>query len=387
MCVIYEKDSYTLDAFALYICISTISIQPPFSVKANDVCFSMVRSIKKILVLSANPINTNKLRLDEEVREIQSALERSRHREEFELISRLAVRIDDLRRALLDHEPQVVHFSGHGDGTDGIALEDNFGYVQLVSTESLSNLFKLFKDTVECVLLNACYSETQAEAIYQHINCVIGMKRAITDKAAIHFSKGFYDTLGAGRSYKDAFDLGCNNIDLNSIPEFLTPKIQIRDNFKTLFFKKQSTTKLIKQKPSQSFTISGGQLSNVQIGGQAGRDMDVTQNQLLAQGNSEKPLIQTDVVELIAQLEELFRNSELPEAQTSKAIKHLEAAKEEVQEKEPDKDFAAKNLQKATKVLKEANEAVTAGTNIWEKVQPIITKLLPWLGVAASFFS
>jgi hypothetical protein len=343
--------------------------------------------MKKILILSANPVNTSKLRLDEEVREIQSALERSRHREEFELIPRLAVRIDDLRRALLDHEPQIVHFSGHGDGTDGIALEDNSGYVQLISTESLSNLFKLFKDTVECVLLNACYSETQAEAIYQHINCVIGMKSTITDIAAIHFSKAFYDTLGAGRSYKDAFDLGCNNIDLNSIPEFLTPKIQIRDNFKTLFSKKQSTTKLMKQKPSQSFSISGGQLSNVQIGGQAGRDMDVTQNQLIDQGNSEKPLTQTDVVELIAQLEELFRNSELPEAQTSKAIKHLEAAKEEVQEKEPDKDFAAKNLQKATKLLKEANEAVTAGTNIWEEVQSIITKLLPWLGVAASFFS
>ncbi|MBW4430686.1 MAG: CHAT domain-containing protein [Pelatocladus maniniholoensis HA4357-MV3] len=195
--------------------------------------------MKKILILSANPVNTSKLRLDEEVREIQSALERSRHREEFELIPRLAVRIDDLRRALLDHSPQVVHFSGHGDETDGIALEDNSGHAQLVSTESLSNLFKLFKDTVECVLLNACYSETQAEAIYQHINCVIGMKRAITDIAAIHFSKAFYDTLGAGRSYEEAFDFGCNNIDLNSIPESLTPKSRIRNKSKTLFSNKE----------------------------------------------------------------------------------------------------------------------------------------------------
>ncbi|MDF5731412.1 MAG: hypothetical protein PUP92_26260 [Rhizonema sp. PD38] len=92
--------------------------------------------MNKVVILSANPINTSKLCLDEEVREIQSALERSRHREEFELIPRLAVRIDDLRRALLDHSPQVVHFSGHGDGTDGIALEDNSRHAQLVSTES-----------------------------------------------------------------------------------------------------------------------------------------------------------------------------------------------------------------------------------------------------------
>ncbi|MEA5472339.1 hypothetical protein [Spirulina sp. 06S082] len=76
----------------------------------------------------------------------------------------------------------------------------------------------------------------------------------------------------------------------------------------------------------------------------------------------------------------------LKEEKTVKAIKHLETAKEEVQEEEPDKDFAAKSLQRATKVLKEAGETVEAGTDLWQKVQPIITKLLPWLGVAASFF-
>ncbi|TBR56686.1 hypothetical protein B4U84_28085 [Westiellopsis prolifica IICB1] len=214
--------------------------------------------MKKILILSANPKDTNKLRLDEEVREIQAALERSRAREEFELITRWAVRIDDLRRALLDNEPQIVHFSGHAtknNGVDsnnnyeqhqrnairlnsqsgGIALENNSGQMQLVSTNSLATLFELCKDSIECVLLNACYSEAQAEAIYQHIDCVIGMERAITDKAAINFSVAFYDALGAGRNYADAFQFGCNNLDLNGIPESLTPKIKIRNNSKTLF--------------------------------------------------------------------------------------------------------------------------------------------------------
>jgi len=54
-----------------------------------------------------------------------------------------------------------------------------------VSTESLAKLFKLFQENVECVLLNACYSEAQAAAIHQHIDCVIGMNQAIGDKAAI----------------------------------------------------------------------------------------------------------------------------------------------------------------------------------------------------------
>ncbi|MDJ0575697.1 MAG: hypothetical protein AB4038_06930 [Prochloraceae cyanobacterium] len=142
------------------------------------------------------------------------------------------------------------------------------------------------------------------------------------------------------------------------------------------------------EKPSQSFSISGSQLSDVQIGGIAGQDMNVTQNQQIGTTESSKPLTQADVVELIIQLEELFRNSGLPEAQTAKAIKHLEAAKEEVHEEELDKDFVAKNLQRAIKVLKvvkETGETVEAGASLWEKVQPIINKLLPWLGVAASF--
>ena len=154
---------------------------------------------KKILILSANPKNTDKLRLDEEVREIQSGLERAKSRDKFEIITRWAVRPDDLRRALLDYEPEIVHFSGHGGGAEGLALENNSGQVQLVSTEALARLFKLFQGKTECVLLNACYSEAQALAIHQHVNFVVGMNKAIGDLAAIEFAVGFYDALGADR--------------------------------------------------------------------------------------------------------------------------------------------------------------------------------------------
>lgn len=186
--------------------------------------------MKKILILSANPKNTSKLRLDEEVREIQTGLERALIREQFEIVTRWAVRVDDLRRALLDHSPQIVHFSGHGTGSDGLALEDNSGELQLVTTQSLARLFKLFKDTVECVLLNACYSEVQAQVIHQNIDCVIGMSQAIGDRAAIKFAVGFYDAMGAGRSYEDAFEFGCNAIDLEGIPESGTPVLKSKNS-------------------------------------------------------------------------------------------------------------------------------------------------------------
>ncbi len=189
--------------------------------------------VKKILIVSANPKDTLKLRLDEEVREIQAGLERARKREEFEIITRWAVRPEDLRRALLDYEPEIVHFSGHGAGKDGLTLEDNAGNLHMVSTQSLVKLFKLFKNKIECVLLNACYSEEQAEAIHSHINCVVGMNQAIGDGAAIEFATGFYDALLSGRSYEDAFDFGCVSIDLESIPESSKPVLKFNKQLET----------------------------------------------------------------------------------------------------------------------------------------------------------
>ena len=169
--------------------------------------------VKKILILAANPKNTDQLRLGEEVAKIQKGLERSRHRNQFELISRWAVQIQDFYRYMLDVQPQIVHFSGHGGGESGIVLEDEQGKAQFLITEQLTGMFKLFaRRGVECVLLNACYSEVQAEAMCQHVNYVIGMNQAIGDQAAINFAVTFYDALGAGETVEFAYELGCTRL-------------------------------------------------------------------------------------------------------------------------------------------------------------------------------
>ncbi|MEG4076425.1 hypothetical protein QUA30_27965 [Microcoleus sp. Pol14C2] len=87
-------------------------------------------------------------------------------------------------------------------------------------------MFEQFADHVECVLLRACYSEIQANAIVEHINYVIGTSQEIRDTAAIKFAMGFYDSLGAGKPVETAYKLGCNAIQLKNIPEHLTPKIK-----------------------------------------------------------------------------------------------------------------------------------------------------------------
>ncbi|WP_228060119.1 CHAT domain-containing protein [Plectonema radiosum] len=81
---------------------------------------------------------------------------------------------------------------------------------------------------IECVILNACYSEVQATAISQYIPYVIGMNKAIGDKAAIEFVVGFYSALAAGESIDFAYKLGCNAIAMAGIPENLTPVLKVK---------------------------------------------------------------------------------------------------------------------------------------------------------------
>jgi hypothetical protein len=178
---------------------------------------------KNVLILAANPKDTSRLRLDQELRDIAEGLRRSQKRDEFSLEQNLAVRPRDIQRALLDHKPQIVHFSGHGAGEEGLVFEDESGNSKFVSGDALAGLFELFADRIECVVLNGCYSEEQAKAIAKHINYVIGMSQAIGDKAAIEFAVGFYDALGAGYPIEFAYKLGCSAIRMQGIEEHLTP--------------------------------------------------------------------------------------------------------------------------------------------------------------------
>lgn len=181
---------------------------------------------KTILVLAANPDNTPPLRLDREVREIESGLERARNRNEFILKQKWATRPVDVRRAMLDFRPSIVHFCGHGSGQEGIAFEDEAGQVRLVDADTLAEFFELFSNSVECVVLNACYSEVQAEALARHIPHVIGMRKSIGDNAAINFATAFYDALGAGETIEFAYKLGCNAIRWSDMPDNLIPVLK-----------------------------------------------------------------------------------------------------------------------------------------------------------------
>jgi len=208
------------------LCLGDVSPQSSeVKVRENMHLGKKKRSAIKILFLAANPSDTTRLRLDEESRTIDQALRQTEFRDRFEVEQHWAVRVSDMQGLLLRHEPDIVHFSGHGSKAGEIILEDNFGPSRPVSARALSQLFSVLKDNIRCVVLNACYSERQARAIAQHIDCVIGMSDSIGDLAAIGFATSFYRALGYGRDVKTAFDLGCLQIDLESLDEQDTPKL------------------------------------------------------------------------------------------------------------------------------------------------------------------
>ena len=183
---------------------------------------------RKILFLAANPIGTDHLRLDEEVRDIEEGLQRSKYRDQFKVEQKWAVRLRDLRRTLFDCEPQILHFTGHGE-LEGILVEDKHGFASLVPPSSLIGLFKLHANRIECVILSACYSDQQARAINKHIKYVIGMPSEIKDRAALEFAVGFYDALGAGKTVDEAHQFGCNAIQqfCPEIPDFVYPQLRV----------------------------------------------------------------------------------------------------------------------------------------------------------------
>jgi len=177
-----------------------------------------------ILFLSANPQDTAQLRVDHESRAIDAALRNAEFREKFNIKTHSAVRVTDLQSFLLRHKPNILHFSGHGE-QDGIILEDAYGDAAPVKKEVLSLLFSVLKDNIRCVLLNSCYSAEQAEAIAEHIDCVIGMTDKINDRAATAFAASFYQAIGFGRDIQTAFNLGCIQVDMENLDEADKPKL------------------------------------------------------------------------------------------------------------------------------------------------------------------
>jgi len=177
-----------------------------------------------VLILAANPYDTERLRWEEEIKQMRDALRHS----ELNVVAIPQADINGLHNELHSYQPRIVHFVGHGE-LDGLLLNDAQGNARAMPPEALADLFRLFKTNLHCVVLNACWSVAQAEAIHVHTPIVIGMSGAVEDQAALDFAADFYTALRESHGYSQAFEFGKNQMQLHGGEQHSIPVLLCRD--------------------------------------------------------------------------------------------------------------------------------------------------------------
>lgn len=178
-----------------------------------------------ILYVAANPLDTDRLALDEECAAIERELRMTACRDDFEFRSKWAVSVDELMRHLNEMEPAVLHFSGHssahvpgasgrsGAPQQGITGAHGAGILlqegqsrQVVSDRALARMIASAGPSTRVVVLNACYSAEVADALRRGVDCVAGIDNATAHTAARSFAVAFYRALGNRRSIGNAIE-------------------------------------------------------------------------------------------------------------------------------------------------------------------------------------
>src|SRR5262249_10037070 len=153
---------------------------------------------------------------------------------------------------LLDGTWHVIHFIGHGgydqDADEGmLAMVRPDGRRELVGAARFADLLGEAQPTPRLVMLNSCssgesgahdlFSSTGATLVRNGVRAVVAMQFAVSDEAALAFSRGFYVSLAARRGVDEAVRSGRRAIlGLSGRTlEWITPLLYLRGNDAHLF--------------------------------------------------------------------------------------------------------------------------------------------------------
>lgn len=182
-----------------------------------------------VLFLAAQPGEEMHLRLDEEARAIHEMIRKARHRDAVRFETAWAVRPLDLLERINEHEPRVIHFSGHGTRGGDLVFQTNDGLAKTVSQAAFVQTIQSTTGNIQLVVLNACHSHSQAAELVRHVPAAVGMLTRIGDKAARVFASYFYSAIGYGKSVRQAFEQAKASLMLEGIPEHETPALFVAD--------------------------------------------------------------------------------------------------------------------------------------------------------------
>lgn len=197
-----------------------------------------------ILGLVASPLDLDPLDVEHEKELVEEATKDLKADGMVELTWLEGQTWRDLQRAMRRGSPHIIHFIGHGgfdpDSEEGlIALSDEGGNASFLSAEKLTELLRDHWD-LRLVLLNSCegargseydaFSSTAAALVRSGIPAVLAMQYEITDKAAVEFSRAFYEALADGLPLDAA--VAAARISLNiahgDTLEWVTPVLYMR---------------------------------------------------------------------------------------------------------------------------------------------------------------
>jgi len=178
---------------------------------------TVVRPLR-VLLVRAGARGHGGLRFESEQESITDALSSDVKCEFLDMPTR-----QDLRRALYDFDPHVLHFMGHGKvdedtGSGCIYLRDEKGDPDPLRAQDVTELFSGLS-ALRLVVLNTCQSArgtlsvngngSVAEALVSRgVAAVIAMQFAISDRAARAFTAEFYTRLAKGALIDDAVTEG-----------------------------------------------------------------------------------------------------------------------------------------------------------------------------------
>ena len=211
----------------------------------------------RILGMVASPLGLDPLDVEHEKRLVEEATQDLRADGMAELSWLEGQTWRDLQRAMRRGPWHIFHFIGHGgfDPTTeegAIALSDEEGRKDLLRAAALA---RLLDDhfSLRLVLLNSCdgargserdaFSSTAATLVRRGVPAVVAMQYEITDRAAIEFSRVFYEAVADGLPVDAAVAEARTAVSMKSALEWGTPVLYTCSSDGHIFDVQQTRTR------------------------------------------------------------------------------------------------------------------------------------------------
>jgi formylglycine-generating enzyme required for sulfatase activity len=191
----------------------------------------------RLLLVTASPRGFAGLDVEQELAGLESALAPLRKIRRIEVVSLRGASRASLRENLRQ-TCHVLHFIGHGEG-GALLLESPGGGADRVTGEELSLILRV-QPRLRLVLLNACegargdssspFASVAQALVKARIPAVVAMQFAISDRAALSFSRYFYDAIAAREPVDRAISEARHAMAVEQISEWGTPVLAMRSD-------------------------------------------------------------------------------------------------------------------------------------------------------------